>query len=1287
MFTGGLAGSLIPARTLKDFRDLEDRLLFLSTKLDVTDKQMLTVTERIRELGRTTSFTANEVADGAAVLAQAGLNADQVMSTLGATLDLARGNAITLEQSGAILANTMTVFGIAGEKAGEVASQFTRAARLGTLDVLDLKESLKEVVGTLDNLNIDLPTSLALVTQLAQSSLKGTKAGTSLNTALLQLASKKDVLKNTLGIGIEDAQGNLRPIINILDDLLVRLGKMGDVARLATIQRIFNIRGGRAVQGLLRDLANVRLLTKDIRTAGNEAREAAIKMDSGFGGATRRTVNSLLSLSFTIGKINEQIAGPFLRVIPKLTAEIEKLAERNPRLVLTLSIIPPALLAIGAGGLVASFALNKLGGAIGLVGAGFQSAAGVINKQFTKSLVGVLRVKNKISKSVKAGDIGLSALLLTPQKKGGRGRGANKIVPTSFFGRVGNAKVPFIATLVSGFKLVLRLIDNLGGAIDRFANKSDAAIKRLFVSFTKLRVLNSGRGTGVISRLGENTLIGRTAELQARNQRKALETSLASQTAAYKKSIAVERAARASAKSLELQALDSIAALDRQTALQIRLKQVTLDLAKAQRVASSPANRLEGLIGRKGVAANRARVVELAAQRTAILAQIGSDAPDVEKLIGKAGIQSGLAESEKARRATLAANIRGTKKNLTAASVVEKAALATKLDAAGALDLKLQKRNAAKIRLAARRSAKIDATLFKGAGTIDRVFRTLSSGGLKLITSGFKLFGNAIIKTDYVRILFNIAKAGYSILKVFGAITKVTFLTLTTLSGWGNILTFLLIFGPHIKFIREAFERLGDGIATAFRKIIAIGTYLQPTFQLISSGIKSIIAGEGGLGLSQITESLSLMVSIIGNQLSDAWASFTLAISPAYDFMVKLVDVTLEFAKLIGSLVGGALGTGLTGIANTIAGSSGKGIGEILKDIFATEDIKLVLAGLAGFFIDLGKSLAATFQGMFNIVAETMLAIQTAIVGILQTLDGKFGLDFNSLVDDLSGRTSSQVTFSKDADGKIIATQPKIVETGLLGIRKAISQTNKLFNALPTKFNQALKPFTDAIELIFSKKTLGASSIAGLNLAATEGAVLNDTAQAAVDAAGKREQQRRLKPLGRFGGTSPSFPGSLDNPDKSVKSERDRLLEQRKELIFRANQQRSILQFNKPGSLSTSTDFNKFFRDAEVFDTAKGSLKDFKDKLKVNKADLTALRQQALPKQFIPQTVDIRDLVSLAVGDIQSTRFNKFKVGEVDPNRQQVDLLQQINAQLGPTANDSYLKKLVDKAAPLTFTK
>lgn len=1107
LFTGGLISGLPLTKTLKDFSSFEDRLLFLSTKLNATDEQMALVTERIRELGRSTSFTANEVADGAAVLAQAGLNATQVMDGLQATLDLARGNMITLEQAGAVLANTMTVFKIEGSQAGVVASQFTRAARLGTLDVLDLKESLKEVVGTLDTLNIDLPTSLALVTQLAQSSLKGTKAGTSLNTALLQLASKKDVLRDALGITIEDADGNLRPILDILDELLVRLNSLGDVARLAVVQRIFNIRGGRAVTGLLRDLANVRSLAKDIKTAGNEARDAAKKMDSGFGGAVRLATSSLLDLSITIGNLIGDKLQPLLRIVPAIASQFEKLAKANPELVVALAAVPPLLVGIGAAGLLASFTLNKLGGVVGLLGVAFQRVGSIFNKQFTGALIGGLAVQRRLISSLKSVDRTASALLLTPQRRGGA-------VPPGLLAQ-------------------------------QSLQKAAAANAR-------------------------KQQIAQLALLQ-RQQRQTL--------AAQQKANPIQGPQRRALLLQQRQALASSQLIARQQ-LQTQQKAAKASLALSLKTAQDAAKAASGAV-----------------VPTSFIGRLGS-----KSFNGSIG---GLVKST------------------------------------------------GKLSVFTRVFTKLQQTVLR--------FR---SGSLfirfgRAIGTVFSSAGKALLKVDIVRILFNIARAGLSVVKVMGSLAAITFKTLTTLSGWGNILTLLILFGPRIKFIRDAFVRLGNGIASAFRQIMLIGTAAVPVFTLMREGIRSIIAGDGDTGIKQLGQGFSALVNIIGTQLSSAWATFTLALAPALDFMRKLIASTIELAGLFANLFGQTVGASFGRLSSAIAGGLGSsgGLGEVFKEIFNSINMKDVFAGIGAFFTGIAQSILDVLKFMADAVIDTLQVILSLVKAIAS-------------MPLFSGRLNDVAERAGGAAFRMGFNQRK---------------SDKIFETLPNRMQESFEIFIKGLDNIFAKVGLGPRSIKQMNEDFTESMVQQDALEQANREAEKKRQQRqqKLPP-----GPAPIVSGALD-----VKLPDVPLVRQIQERIRQLTKNYNAAR--EAGDFQTADVVRDFLNGAkEELRKAQNQARGIVDRdtiratLKARREALQKARKEAFEnKQPISlQPGRIQDIVAATVGSIQSTRFNRLRVGSGgDPQREAAETLTRIEAQLGPSGGDPYLKQLVGEIGPPKF--
>jgi len=1058
MFSGGFLGSLGLTALAKQFEDFEDKLLFLSTKLVATEAELAGVEKTIRQLGRTTSFTASQVADAATVLAQAGFNAAQVTKLLQPTLDLARGAQIDLASSGAILANTLRSFSLEADKATEVASQFIAAARLGTLDVLDLKESIKEVLGTVRNLNIDLPTTLALITQLAERSLKGTKAGTSLNTALLQLASKGKQLAK-LGLVLpENIDGP--GFIKFLEQLYDKISKLGNLKRTAVLQSIFNIRGGRAITAL-DDIKKIIDLQKQIAAAGDEARKAAVKMDSGFGGAIRRASSAIEGLTLRWGKLLADAIIPTLDLVPALSLALEQLTKANQTLVTGLILSPVAILGLGAGLLVASFAAAKLAGVIGLLAGGIRGTGRLIGGLLTQQLTNVAVLMDRIRKSARSFDRGLSAALLTPQLVGGRGRNARKIKPTSFLGRVGATQAG--ATAKSGL-----------GAATAATNYLVAATKSLY---TNLKALGP-KAVSVYSRMA-----AAISKALAPNKR-----LLAQQRAFRRTQIALIQLNTDSVtpKLPESKALVSIgnkqnAALARKVSLTKQIAAVDKKLATITNYVDRSALVIERDVLTAEVASNKKALNALAARRNKLeVARIARG----QNLVNKAVLAGG----------------------------VKQAALQAKLARIGRF-----------------KSATQFGATFAKTSTTAVIAKTgtalarLWSGGLKLVVFGFR----TLWKIDFVRIFLSGAKAVWSLTKAFGALAAISFKTLTTLSGWGNILTFLLIFGPKIKFIREAFERLGAGIRSAFGAIGSIATAVGPAFSLIGKSMKTLLAGDGDLGFQQLSTALSAIVDIVGNKLSEAWNHLTLAIAPAYDFIVKLISSTAELGKLFANTFGASLGNTLSNLANLFQGGGlGGGIGEMIRGVFEAIDMKGIFEGIGLAIVGMASSVNDTMKLIYNAIAQTMRDLRIAMIAFLGVLPSNKSNDF-----------APTQAMEKLAGQKFLRFNPSTgqfeeIAENFYQFDLKVTRANQSFDGFTNKLDKFLKTFKDGLTNIFTAPALEPAKIKALNLSYTESQVQQMLLGFANETADRLSKSPKgpFSNLGQFIGAFNGIPVPTKNP-------------------------------------------------------------------------------------------------------------------------------------------------------------
>src|SRR5690606_24740836 len=205
-----------------------------------------------------------------------------IENSLQAVLDLARGARIEMETSSTILSNILSAYQLDPSRASEVASKLIATARLGTLDVVDIGESMKELMTTARQLNLPLEDTLGMIAQISNMSLRATKAGTSLNAAWANLSAKSEQLAE-LGITITDS--DLENPIQVFAKLSEALRRLPRQQQVQTLQSLFAIRGGRGFGAvLMQDLDELERKIRVIKTAGDEARISAEKLDSQLGG-------------------------------------------------------------------------------------------------------------------------------------------------------------------------------------------------------------------------------------------------------------------------------------------------------------------------------------------------------------------------------------------------------------------------------------------------------------------------------------------------------------------------------------------------------------------------------------------------------------------------------------------------------------------------------------------------------------------------------------------------------------------------------------------------------------------------------------------------------------------------------------------------------------------------------------------------------------------------------------------------------------------------------------------
>lgn len=140
------------------------------------------------ELGRTTVFTASNVAELQLEFSKLGFTADQITKVTESTLYLAQATGSDLATSAEVAGATLRGFGLEAESTQRVTDVMAASFSASALDMTSFRESMKYVAPVAKAAGLSIEQATAYLATLANSGIKGSQAGTALRRILSQLA-------------------------------------------------------------------------------------------------------------------------------------------------------------------------------------------------------------------------------------------------------------------------------------------------------------------------------------------------------------------------------------------------------------------------------------------------------------------------------------------------------------------------------------------------------------------------------------------------------------------------------------------------------------------------------------------------------------------------------------------------------------------------------------------------------------------------------------------------------------------------------------------------------------------------------------------------------------------------------------------------------------------------------------------------------------------------------------------------------------------------------------------
>lgn len=208
--------------TIETYKDFEAAMSQVQAISGATSTELVKLTNKAKEMGATTKFTAEESAQAFNYMAMAGWKTDDMLNGIEGILNLAAASGEDLATTSDIVTDALTAFNMKAGDAGHFSDVLAAAASNANTTVSGMGETFKYAGSMAGSLSYSIEDVALMTGLMANTGIKGTMAGTALNSIFTRLSTNTngaaDAMKD-LGISFFDSNGQARDLSDVMGEL------------------------------------------------------------------------------------------------------------------------------------------------------------------------------------------------------------------------------------------------------------------------------------------------------------------------------------------------------------------------------------------------------------------------------------------------------------------------------------------------------------------------------------------------------------------------------------------------------------------------------------------------------------------------------------------------------------------------------------------------------------------------------------------------------------------------------------------------------------------------------------------------------------------------------------------------------------------------------------------------------------------------------------------------------------------------------------------------------------
>lgn len=278
----------LAAEALQTGIEFESAMSKVGAVSGASAEEMQQLTEKAKEMGESTKFSATESAEAFNYMAMAGWKTEEMLDGIEGVMNLAAASGSDLATTSDIVTDALTAMGYQAKDAGRLADVMAAASSNANTNVEMMGSTFQYAAPLIGALGMSMEDTAVAIGLMANAGIKGDKAGTALRSTLNRLSAPPKQCADEmerLGLSLTDSEGNMKSLNTVMTELRTAFKGLSETEATAAAK---HIAGAEAMSGLLAIVnasdEDFQKLTVAVNESAGAAKEMADEMNDNVGG-------------------------------------------------------------------------------------------------------------------------------------------------------------------------------------------------------------------------------------------------------------------------------------------------------------------------------------------------------------------------------------------------------------------------------------------------------------------------------------------------------------------------------------------------------------------------------------------------------------------------------------------------------------------------------------------------------------------------------------------------------------------------------------------------------------------------------------------------------------------------------------------------------------------------------------------------------------------------------------------------------------------------------------------